>query len=665
MPFFRILLLICLAVAPGQAVPPNQGRRTADRTPPRRNLILITLDTTRADRMGFLGSKRGLTPSLDALARQSVVFTQSYSQVPLTSPSHAALLTGTYPQFNHLDYLGMPLSADLPYLPELLHQKGYHTAAFVGADVLDAKGGVAAGFDRGFDVYDGQFRTPAPGLDRYHTVERRAGDVADHAVNWLKEHHQGPFFVWIHFFDPHDPYDPPSPYKERYPKEPYDGEIAYMDSVLGTLMDTLQKQGLFEDALIAVAADHGEAFGEHGEERHGMLLYDETVHVPLLLKLPAQKLAGKTVDTRVALVDIAPSLLQAAGMTVPAKMQGQSLLPLLEADAAAGKTKAPDRPVFSSSTYARRVFGASDIHSWRTGKYLYVQAPRRELYDVPQDPQASKNLAAASKAVADALDGQVSAFRTRTSSTPGKESKLDPEVAQKLRALGYLASEGSTIQKGNSTLDPKDKVEVSNRYSRALILGEEGRYDEQIAELRDILAHDPEIPGVQFTLGNALVTAGKYEESLPFLQKAIDSWPDSASPHYEMGLALTFLGRFDEALREMQAAVVCNPKSGNLHYLVANLQTNLEQIPEAMKEYQRALALSPDHFEANLSYGRLLAMRGRIATARPLLERAAKVKPESAEVHLALADVYDQLGLETKARRERDLFEKLLVARPQ
>lgn len=662
----RFLLVLSL-VPCTQAVPPGKKVQKAAGKVKGPNLILITIDTTRADRMGFLGSKRGLTPNLDALAQQSVIFSRAYAQVPLTTPSHAALLTGTYPQFNHLDYLGMPLAKDLPYLPSLLRLRGYQTAAFLGADVLDAKGGVASGFDRGFDLYNSDFREARPDLDRYHTVERRAGDVADRALRWLKDHPQGPFFVWLHFFDPHDPYDAPSPFKESYSKEPYDGEIAYVDSVVGSLMETLRQRGLYQNSLIAIAADHGEAFGEHGEERHGMLLYDETVHVPLLLKLPEQKFAGKAIDSRVALVDIAPSLLQAAGIVAPAKMQGQSLLPLLEADSGAeAKSKVPDRAIFSSSTYARRIFGTSDLRSWRSSKYLYVQAPRRELYDLPQDPQANKNLASTSKAVADALDGQLSEFLSKTSSTPGKEAKLDPVVVQKLRALGYLASDSSATKKtNNSNIDPKDKVAVSNRYSRALILGEEGRFDEQIAELRDILAHEPDIPGVHFTLGSALVSAGKNEEALPYLHAAVESWPDSAAPHYELGVALTFLGRLDEALREMQAAVVCNPSAANLHNLVANLHTNMQEFPEAMKEYRKTLELNPNHFDANLNYGRLLALQGSIKTARPILERAAKLKPESAEVHLALADVYDQLGLDAKARRERDIFQRLSVASAQ
>src|SRR5271167_3626330 len=281
-------LLLVAAVAASALAADAKAPSSIPKSPiPRSsNIILITLDTTRADRMGFLGSKRGLTPNLDALAKQSVVFTRAYAQVPLTTPSHAALLTGTYPQYNHVDDLAEPLRTDLPYLPDLLHEHGYHTAAFVGSMVLDPEGGAAPGFDRGFDVYDAHFHNSKSGEDRYQSLERRAEVVANRAMGWLSRHQETPFFIWLHFYDAHEPYDPPEPFKAKYASEPYDGEIAYTDSVLGSVMEVLQWHGLFQNTVTAVAADHGEAFGEHGDKWHRMFLYDETIHVPLLLKLP-------------------------------------------------------------------------------------------------------------------------------------------------------------------------------------------------------------------------------------------------------------------------------------------------------------------------------------------------------------------------------------------
>src|SRR5579864_4529830 len=231
------------------------------------NVILITLDTTRADRMGFLGSSRGLTPNLDALARQSAVFLRAYSHVPLTTPSHATILTGTYPQFNHVTDLGSPLAMDLPYLPDILHQHGYRTAAFIGSQVLDPKDSGAPGFDRGFESYDAPFHSRGPGEDRYQSVERKGMKVVDSALAWLNQNARSPFFLWLHFYDPHDPYDPPAPFNSGFASA-YDGEIAYMDSAIGKLLAALRAQGLYDQSIIIVVADHGEAFGEHGERSH-------------------------------------------------------------------------------------------------------------------------------------------------------------------------------------------------------------------------------------------------------------------------------------------------------------------------------------------------------------------------------------------------------------
>lgn len=649
--FLFVFMVHCV----GFAAAPKIARKANVTSVKLPNIILITLDTTRADRMGFLGSERGLTPNLDALAKRSVVFTRAYAQVPLTTPSHAALLTGTYPQFNHIEDLGAPLGADLPYLPDLLHQHGYQTAAFLGAYILDPAA-AAPGFDRGFDLYDGHFHQRKPGEDRYKSVERRAEDVANRALGWLSRHQQKPFFIWLHFYDAHDPYDPPEPFKTHYASSLYDGEIAYTDSIVGSFVDVLRKHGLYQHSVIVIAADHGEAFGEHGEERHGMFLYDETIHVPLLLKLPADRFAGKRIEERVALADVAPSLIEAAGIPVPAKMQAHSLFPLMDTPktTAGGEVKIPDRSVYSESNYAHRAFGWSELHSWRTGKYLYVQAPKRELYDQSADPDAVKNLAASAKAVADTLESQLGSFHEETSSVQTAQTKVDPTQAEKLRALGYLASDSAGPSSSEkAAIDPKDKIEVANKFHRSLVDLEEDRYDEAITELSDVVRLEPEISSGYLELGRALVHRQKYQEALPVLRTAAEKNPSSGMAHYELGLALIKTGQWEASLPEMQAAVVCTPNSAQLHFYLGAVELRSNHIPEATAEFEKSLKIEPDHFLANLKYGEMLFQDGDPAGALPKLIRAEKADPKSAEVHAVLADTYQQLGQLQSASRER------------
>ena len=319
MAVIRWLLLVVALATGAQAATPKAT--SSNVRPP--SIVLITLDTTRADRMGFLGSKRGLTPNLDQLARQSTVFTRAYAQAPFTPTSHATILTGAYPQFHQVLSWGTPLGKDIPYVSDILRAHGYSTAAFVGSVAMDPTWGVP-GFERGFDTYDAGFHGGAPGEDRYSTLQRRGTEVVAHALAWLNKHPRGPFFIWVHLYDAHDPYDPPEPYKSRYASEPYDGGIAYEDAAVGKLFRQLKLRGLFDDAVLAIMADHGESLGAHGEETHEVFLYDETIKVPLLIKLPHA--GGKRIENQVELVDVTPTLLQEVGVAIPQEMQGVSLL---------------------------------------------------------------------------------------------------------------------------------------------------------------------------------------------------------------------------------------------------------------------------------------------------------------------------------------------------
>ena len=672
----QLLCILCLTV--------SAMAGTAAPQPP--NVILITLDTTRADRMGFLGSERGLTPHLDALARQSVVFTRAYSQVPLTTASHATILTGTYPQFHQVNDFGVALAQDLPYAPYIFRGNGYHTAAFVGSLVLDPDTRSAPGFDRGFDTYDAGFHRRRAGESRYQAIERRGGEVVAHALAWLNAHQKGPLFIWVHLYDAHDPYDPPEPYKTRYASAPYDGEIAYVDSAVGKLLAELRVRGLYDGALIAVMADHGEALGDHGETTHGIFLYDETIRVPLLFKLPRERSAGTRIDSRAGLVDVLPTILQAVGIAVPQDVQGESLLPMFKpatlkptpagqagTGTGAKTSKAPetshDRPAYAESDYPHRTFGWSSLRALRTGKYLFIEAPHKELYDQSADPNEEHNLSTTSVAVTNTLASQLDAFRQKTSTAKeAPKVSTDPELQERLNALGYVASDSSSsaaLGIKDTGADPKDKVEVVNLLHRAEMAKEEGRFQEAVPLLEQVTVLEPNLPITYLQLGTALSSLKKYEKAVPVLRKAVEMRPDLTVPRYQLGSALFETGDFAAAAVQFETAVARSPNWAEAHLSLATAYARADRLTDAIPEYEKVIELRPNHYSAHLLLGRALALSGNPAAAVPKLVKAAELQPTSPEPHRFLADAYVQLGQQADAERERAADQRLRASGKQ
>lgn len=649
----RLVCVICLAASAlaATAAPPN--------------VILITLDTTRADRMGFLGSERGLTPNLDALARQSAVFTHAYAQAPLTSVSHASILTGTYPQFHQVIDFPFPLAKDLPYAPEILRARGYRTAAFLGSLALDQTGG-APGFDRGFDTYDAHFHPEDfPQKDRYHTIERRGQEVVAHALAWLNRHPKGPFFLWVHLYDAHDPYEPPEPYKTRYASEPYDGGIAYVDSAVGKLLQQLKMRGLYDGAVIAVMADHGESLGAHGEDTHGIFLYDETIQVPLVIKLPrgdslGKFSAGKRIESRVELVDVLPTILQALGVEVPREVQGESLLVLIKEGAAEGNVAADswhDRPAYAQADYPHIAYGWSALQSLRTGKYLYIQAPQRELYDEAADPKAEHNLASASAAVADTLAGKLQAFRQKTTSKrEAPRMAADPAAQEKLAALGYVAS-SNVAQAATPGLgaDPKDKdnIETVKVIRRVNSLLEDQRFSDAVPILQQLIAKNADISILYFKLGDCYMKTHEYDKAVLALRKAVELAPAAVGARMNLGLALVQVRDFAAAVPEFENVVAKVPQSEQAHLMLATAYSRTDRLPEAIKEYNKVLEVSPDRYEANLLLGRVLLLSGDAAAALPKLKKAAALQTKAPDPHLALSTAYLKLGRDDDAAQEQ------------
>ena len=539
----------------------------------RPNIILITIGSTRADRMGFLGATAGITPNLDALARQSMVFEQAYAQSPLTVTSHATILSGTYPQTHAVSEFGTPLQATLPFIPQLLNATRYHTAAFVGSIRLDPRNGFAPGFNRGFDFYDAGFHQPERGQTRFVSVERQGTQVVVRANAWLSRT-QAPFFLWVHLNDAQSPFG-----------TPYDAAVKATDSAVGKLVAALQAKKLYDDALIVVVADHGESLGAHGEDTHGIFLYQETIHVPLLLKLPQNLNAAKRIHARAKLVDIAPTILEVAGVAIPSQMQGQSLLRIAKTNPGA------EQPAYARSDFPQKAFGWSTLESWRSGKYLYIRAPKPELYDLSSDPGTTRNLAQSSKATLDTIASQLEAFDRRfTDQGKAAGAGLSSSEVQKLASLGYVGLQKPTTPASTvaSGVDPKDTIANANKVLAAMELVDDGRPEKAVAMLQPIVASNPKMYLAHYALGTAVLSQQQYPQAIEHLRQAIEIQPDSPWAHLQMGTALMKIGNYKTAAIHLEIATNRLPELALAHLFLGQAYEHLGRNDDANRE--RALS---------------------------------------------------------------------------
>ena len=503
---------------------------------PKPNIILITLDSARADRMGFLGARSGLTPALDGIANQGMVFTQAYAQAPGTVVSTATVLTGAYPQAHHASELAVPLPSALPYLPRLLQASGYSTAAFVGSIELDPRNGPFQDYDRGFDVYDAGFHLAQRSESRFQSVARNSDLVVARASKFLAGSQKRPFFLWVHLQETGASYG-----------ASFDRGVAAADAAVLKLLTFLKSQSLYDDALIVIASSHGESLGAHGEDSHGVFLYDETIHVPLVVKLPKNQFAGKQVKNRARLLDIAPTVLTQAGIAVPAQMQGQSLLRVAQASSQA------DQPAYARSELPQQGFGCSILESWRAGKYLYIRAPVPELYDLSADPSATHNLALSAKATLETMASQLQALDSHLGNELGNSagSSLSSSEMQKLASLGYVGLQrgGAGVNASAVGSDPKEMILAINKTLGALHDLNDGKPEKALPVLRQVIAAQPNSYLAQYGTGEALIQQQQYADAIGFLHKAIELQPDSGSAHYAMGLCLMKTGRLQDCGR--------------------------------------------------------------------------------------------------------------------
>ena len=523
-----------------------------------RSVLLVTIDTLRADRLGCYGDTLARTPRIDALAARGTRFERAFTPAPITLPAHVSLFTGLIPPAHGVRGNGaFALQSGVPTLAEVFAERGAATAAFIGGFPLARR----FGLDRGFQHYDDTMGKAA-GV-RYDFAERRADAVAAAAVAWLSAH-PGPVFTWVHLFDPHAPYDPPPAFAGG---DPYRGEIAAADAAVGRVLDAWDARP--ETSVVAVTSDHGEAFGEHGEESHSLFVYDVTLHVPLVLVGPGIA-AGGRVPTPVALVDLAATLAGLAG--APPRMPGRSLFDATKSD----------RPIYAETMAPRLDFGWSELRSIREGRYKLIRAPRPELYDVEADPGETRDLFRAQPETAGRLAAGLDAVLSATGESQARRA-VDRETAERLRALGYVQA----VTEGGSDADPKDKVDVARQIAHAA-----GPFRDQAAAVeayRAIAALDPDVPIVNFRLADALLRSGRAAESIPFYRKVLQASPRTADPFVGLATAQAQLGRLDDAERVLREALRVDPGSGQAHFNLGEIARVRGDIAGARRSYEAAL----------------------------------------------------------------------------
>ena len=611
-------VLLLLLFACSQAEPPSR--------PP---IVLISVDTLRSDRLPMYGYAKGATPHLDALRRDAVLYERAYSHAPLTLPSHVSMLTGLQPNEhgvrNNIGYRFDP--SKFRTLARALRESGYRTRAAVSSYVLRAETGIGDGFE----VYDDDI-TVKPGAataenmrSGFETLERARGLIDA----------SSPFFLFFHIYEPHAPYAPPEPFARI--ADPYDGEVAAADAIVGELVAALKAGGVYDDALIVFTSDHGEALWEHGEDQHGILLYREVLQVPLLVKHPRGANAGTSIAEPFALWRVFHTILGAAG---------------LAADA-------PPAPVYSETFYPRIHLGWSELRSLIDGRFHYIESAKPELYDLVADPRETRNVIATERRVA-------AQMRTALAAMPAGDTTIgaiDPEEAKKLAALGYV---GTVKQRSGPLPNPRDEIHVLRDLKRAFLLAAEKRHDEAIAAFRALLAKNPALTDVSTRLGEVLLASGRAAEAAEVYRAAI-ARSERFSPDLSLALAIALsrAGEHREAAQHAAAALAAGDREPRDVLTVAEIQraagdygaalrtldragevagvdhargdiyARTDRPDEAIAAYRREIARHPAHLQSYANLAVIYAILGRPREAEEVLAEMVRANPTDAARALA------------------------------
>ncbi len=693
-PLACLALAVVTAACGGAATPPPAAAPAGPR-----HLVLVTIDTLRADRLGVYGNTTVATPHLDRIAREGVHAADASAHVPITRPAHASLLTGRLPSEHGLrDNISLPLAAAVPTLAEVLRAKGYSTAAFVSSFVLAKQ----SGLDRGFAHYDDTFETGRGDAALFLNSVQRPGDQTIARVGqWLDARpaaeQAAPTALWVHLYDPHDPYEPPEPFASRYADRPYDGEVAWTDELVGRLRAQLEAHGLWQDALVVITADHGEALGEHGETGHGYFAYETTLRVPFIARGPGLP-AGATIPGIVRAVDVMPTVLDLLGLAAGAPATtGTSLATAFRGGGA------PPGTTYAESLTPLVHYQWSDLRVWREGSWKYILAPRPELYDLAADPGETRDRAtvepARARALRAALEQVLRAERARASAgdTTTAAAALSADTLQKLGALGYVspgAPSGSVAQGA----DPKDKIEefstLNGLMRDGLTLLRAGRFADSAAKLTALRAAGGNSFQVHFYLGRALAGQGRMREAEASYARTVGLMPSFGEAHLALadlrlarkdprgalaalaagqqalpgdaalvdreGQVWQQLGDRDRALAAYRRVMTLAPKDALVRWRAGELLLDLRQPDQALAMFREATTLDPSVPDFWNSLGMVLGGSGAHDDAARAFRDAARLDPKNARYAYNLGLVLQRAGNAEAA----DWFRRTLTLDP-
>ena len=616
------------------------------------NVILITMDTTRADHIACYGYPDVKTPNLDSLAGRGVLFEQAATSSPLTLPAHCSIMTGMYPTYHGVRVNGnTALNEEQTTIAEVLSVQGYRCGAFIGAFVLDGRWGL----EQGFQQYDDQFD-----LQKYKhidlgAVQRPGNEVMDRALAWLDGEKADPFFAWIHLYDPHAPYEPPEPYFSEYSRRglvgQYDGEIAFMDEQIGRCVAWLERNGLSQNTVLVLIGDHGEGLGSHGEGTHGYFIYDYAAHVPFIIAAPLQGLGGVRVPSQVRGVDVFPTILGLVGIEGRAGVHGRSVIPLMF------KPKTRDEaPAYGESMAPNIQFGWSPLQFLRTTRYKYIDAPKSELYDITQDADEQTNLYGDRPEIARRMKAELDRLMAETSrGAPAPQAaNLDKETVERLAALGYIGAPVTSKKSSGSgpraLADPKDKLQafVSIQQAGELIMRDQ--YAQAAENLEAALRDDPTIPQALLQLATCYTELGRIEGAKAKLDAVLKDDPENIQALISLANILLREGKKEDVLALCKRTLSVDERNVQAYMLMGEIYMGEQNHAEALPFLGKAVEIQPKLTRNRLNMAACLVGVKQYDRAEAMLKEIIIEYPKSPRARYNLGLLYEEQGSLGKAK---------------